>query len=532
MAMKFTPPDDDFPAPLEEKSKGSTGIDNTEPEAVAEDGSLQGFLARFLTSQGVTADGLLIPYRALYPAAAKAIKEIATIKCVSEGMVFGQFLSLLSIAGRTRCVRYRNDWREHGNLYLIVVADSGGGKTHSMNYIFKDVSGKEAVLKAQYKAERDKYEHNYKQWARRKKGDESPEPIAPEKTRYLVKDSTMAGLVETFQTNPRGLLWQINEMGGFFAGLDGHSKTGATEAKRKLLDAYDCQELSADRRSKDGMSQDYYVPAAGLSMYGHVQSDLLGEVFTERDLYIGMDARFLFVRARRGIVPFAHDNEISDETAGTIAKVSEYLLGLELHKENGLTYPVDVELSSEARTVFKTFYDVLMQTTSGDPIEEAFALKMAGQTLRVSLLLHLLVNALSPCRYDTITADTMRGAQEIILWSAWNLRQLWPKIPGGKGVPGQEAQVFRALEFVKSHMNFASEWHTTGEIIKQGLAWHGPDTASQAKNLGGFLTPIIASAIQRGKIKEDDVKGKKNGLMKYRLSELRGVLEDLDNRAG
>lgn len=528
-----TPPQDEIsdemPMEIEPEAKEIPETDN---------GKLRGFMAGFLNSQGVTSEGLPIPYSALPLQVSRAIQEIAEIKCVSEGMVFGQFLSMLSVAGRTRCVRRRNDWREHGNLYVIVIADSGGGKTHSMNHVFKDIIARDSYLQREYRTKRREYAIEYAEWMKKPKSERGAAPDAPPKLRHIVKDSTMAGLVETFESNPRGLLWQVNEMAGFFAGVDGHSKTGATEAKRKFLDAYDALDLSADRRSKDGQSQDYHVPDAALSIYGHVQSNLLGEVFTERDLHQGLDQRFLFVRAKRGKSPHAHDNEISDTTDALISKISQYIMSLDLgdqyvHINEDVTdvrrVPIDVELCPEARASHNEFYDALMQSTYGDPIEESFAQKMAGQTLRVALLLHLLHNATQPTRCDEINADAMYGARKIVTWCAWNLRQVWNLLPGGKGQPGQEAQVYRAAEFIRNHPNFAAEWHTAGEIISAGLKWHGPDAATQAKNLGGFLTGIINS--NGARIKEADAKGKKNGLQKYRLETLRAVLEEMDARA-
>ena len=45
------------------------------------------------------------------------------------------------------------------------------------------------------------------------------------------------------------------------------------------------------------------------------------------------------------------------------------------------------------------------------------------------------------------------------------------------------------------------------------------------------MTPIINDAVKRGQINEADVKGKKNGLQKYRLEGLRAVLEEMDSAA-
>lgn len=97
MAMKMKPrggmrTDPEYPG-SDPFAQPSTVIGTTEAEAVAEDGSLRGFLAGFLNSQGVTGDGLDIPYDALPLPLARGAQEVADVKQVSEEMVFTETLT-------------------------------------------------------------------------------------------------------------------------------------------------------------------------------------------------------------------------------------------------------------------------------------------------------------------------------------------------------------------------------------------------------------------------------------------------------
>ena len=442
MAMKKMFPrrnDDDFAPPPPEKkaSNESIGVGNVESEAIAEDGSLRGFFAGFLNSQGVTGDGLPIPYDALPLPLARASNEVADVKQVSEEMIFGQTLALGSEGvGGTHAVNYRDDWcNERGNLYVLVANPSGGGKSHSLNYIFKDVIRQEAIQRLQYVEERKKFEEKRTIWLKMKDSERAAAeiPVAPTKTKYIIDSATMAGLAETMQDNPRGMQWHVDEFAGFFQGIDGHAKTGAAEAKKRFMQLYDCRPWDVTRRTKDGTAQDIYVQSACLGVYGQVQTSLLGEVFTERDLYAGLTPRFLFIKANRGECPQSHDRRISRETADLLTKMTENLLALRMGhtKEEGYI-PHLVDLTPEARQVFNAYYDDLMRHTFGNPVEEAFAQKAAGQTLRVALILHHMHNAIMPPNWKEITPDSMTGATKIITWCLWNLRELWHLIPGGK----------------------------------------------------------------------------------------------------
>lgn len=537
MAMKIVktvaPDTDDFIPTPEKSAKGSTAVGTAEPEAVAADGSLRGFLAGFLNSQGVTSDGLPIPYNALPPAIARAVKEIADVKQVSEEMVFAQMLALGSAGvDGTHAVWYKNDWNhERGNLFFLVANPSGGGKSHSWKYIFKDVILMEIAARREYEQERKEWEEDKAIWNKMSAEEKKKNPMrpAPTKTKYVVDGATMAGLSETLRDNPRGMIWPEDEFSGFFQGLDGHTKTGSAEAKKRFLKFYDCDPWDNIRRSKEGESQDVYVQNAIMAVFGQVQTDLMREVFTERDLYAGLTARFLFVHAKRGTCPQAHDREISQETSDLITKITEGLYGLEINSDPKYGYgPCYVEMTPEAKAVFHAYYDAIHSKTFGNPIEEAFAQKACGQALRFALILNRMHNAIMPPSRDKIIEDDMRAATEIMTWFLWNLRQLWHLIPGGKGIPDREAQTYRVLEFVKKNSNFASEWHSTAEIVKAGLAWHGQDTSTQAQNLGGFLTTIITG---NKTLQAEDVKKKTCGVMKYRLAGLLEVLEEMDARA-
>ena len=282
----------------------------------------------------MTGDGLPIPYDALPLPLARASNEVADVKQVSEEMIFGQTLALGSEGvGGTHAVNYRDDWcNERGNLYVLVANPSGGGKSHSLNYIFKDVIRQEAIQRLQYVEERKKFEEKRTIWLKMKDSERAAAeiPVAPTKTKYIIDSATMAGLAETMQDNPRGMQWHVDEFAGFFQGIDGHAKTGAAEAKKRFMQLYDCRPWDVTRRTKDGTAQDIYVQSACLGVYGQVQTSLLGEVFTERDLYAGLTPRFLFIKANRGECPQSHDRRISRETADLLTKMTENLLALRM----------------------------------------------------------------------------------------------------------------------------------------------------------------------------------------------------------
>lgn len=535
MAMKIhsrTKRTDDFPPPPEEKPR-KNAVTGAEPEAVAEDGSLRGFLAAFLNSQGVTGDGLPIPYEALPRPIAKACREISDVKQVSEEMIFGQTLSLGSAGvGGTHAVWYKNDWHnDRGNLFFLVANPSGGGKSHSWKYIFKDVVLREIAARLEYEQERKEWEEDKAIYNKMSAEEKKKHPMrpAPPKTKFIVDNATMAGLAETLKDNPRGMIWAEDEFSGFFAGIDGHTKTGAAEAKKRFLKFYDCDPWDTVRKTQEHESRDIYIQSATMTVFGQVQTDLMREVFTERDLYAGLTPRFLFIDAKRGAPPKAHSREISQETSDLITKLTENLYNLDMNSHPKYGYgPEYVEMTQEAKDIFNDFYNTIHETTAGNPIEESFAHKACGQVLRIALILHCMYNAIMPPRRDKIEADVMHSAIKIMTWFLWNLRQLWHRIPGGKGIPGRETQIYRTLEFIKKNTNFSDAWHTTAEIVRAGLAWHGQDAAAQAQNLGGFLSALL---VANKDLPQTEIKKKTGGVMKYRLGGLRELLEEMDATA-
>jgi hypothetical protein len=354
----------------------------------------------------------------VFPALVReAITNVSTNKGVAPDMVGAYFLALASACiGRSRLISYSPTWSEAANLYILVAAETGVGKSHTQRFIFKELSRMEAKHKIAYQEERRKYEEAMETFRKSsrpkspaKAGEALEMPKRPTNVQYMLDDSTIEAAVELLFDNPRGLMWLVDEFHGFFSSLDRYSgsKSGAvSEGKRRLLSAYDGRTISMSRKSKDGRSNEIYVDSATLSICGCVQTGLLPEVFSHADLVQGSPQRFLFVRCAPQKAFMMPVPEIPESVGRLISRITRHLSGLEMQEDpDGRIVGAQVGMADDARRVFEVFCNSVTAKAHGTAMA-GFAAKMRGQALRLALALHYLRQA---CEGDVVDRDVTFG---------------------------------------------------------------------------------------------------------------------------
>ncbi|QAZ66803.1 MULTISPECIES: DUF3987 domain-containing protein [Solidesulfovibrio] len=345
--------------------------------------------------------------------AREAIAAIAASKDVPQDMVGAFFLSLCAACiGRARTARYSKTWQEPGNLYFLVAAATGTGKSHTMKFIFSELARMEAIVKMQYREDRRKYEEDMVVFRKRSSGKEGSKgkksdaptcsantgkkdemPKRPPNIQYVLTDTTMEAAMDLLFDNPRGLCWLIDEFHNFIPGLDRYSAKGTSEGKRRLLSTWDGATICVNRKAKDGVSNELYIENATFSICGCVQPHLLPEIFTYDDLHQGLPERFLFVNCQPQ--PPAPDPrpEIPEWVEKYLTRITRVMMGFAMEEDqDGRLRGLAIDLDDAARKEWNAFSNTIKNKTYGLTIH-GFAMKMRGITLRLALLLHCLRHA-------------------------------------------------------------------------------------------------------------------------------------------
>ncbi len=323
--------------------------------------------------------------------------------------------------GRTRGIMIKEGWVEFANLWLSVVADSGLGKSPAVRAIQAPIFALEAEWHEEYRAALKVYDQQmqaYRKASMKKGEDPGLPPDPPIWKQMLVDDATTEALTEVLGGNPKGILWNRDELSGLILELDKYAgKDGG--AKSRLMSAYDSGLWKVNRRDK---SKQAFIPHATLSILGTIQPRALPVIFSQMDAATGFLPRFIFVYACKEAPAFWTDATVSDATLMPLAALYRGLLALDFDGEN----PKVIRVTPEAKGLYEAWYNALAREpwvdTEAAAYEAVFA-KLRGQCLRIALILHCMeanhegISELTPVREATmqraiLLADCFKAHQK------------------------------------------------------------------------------------------------------------------------
>jgi hypothetical protein len=129
--------------------------------------------------------------------------------------------------GRSRGLRIKQGWVEHGNLWLAIVAPSGYGKSPAVREIQRPIFTLEKKWFANYQEALNQYNLELEQRRLTPKDERSslpPAPTLPGWQQLIVDDTTTEALTDALSANPRGILWNRDELSGLLHDLDKYAK--------------------------------------------------------------------------------------------------------------------------------------------------------------------------------------------------------------------------------------------------------------------------------------------------------------------
>lgn len=438
------------------------------------------------------------------------LESVAEAKQTTVEMTLCVFLSLVSAClGRARGVIYSEEhhWREVANLYFLLIAESGEGKSHVHSFFFEALKKLEDTQKELWATGQAAYEEEYANWKKEKvkageKG--SPAPKRPKNTQYLLDDATIEAAVERLKDNPRGLFWAIDEFNGFFKSLDRYSKNGAGEGKRKLISAFDSGRISMTRKSQNGVSNECHLPNATIGMCGNIQPELLEKVFTADDFNQGWPQRFLYTRSIRLSPPTYPLPKLDPQISDLLWLLTMKLVNLSMDPAGKGERSVTkwLKLDPDAKKVIDDYFNELSQQTFYTSFK-SYAQKLKSMTLRMALILHYMGFAISDGGFDENTgllkknydaeqyigAKTAEAAVQIMRWFAEHSAQVAalfnPALRGGKKgtamTSSGEALIIALSRMVVEHADdIVSMGHSVdNQTYKTWLKQHGIRASAQ-----------------------------------------------------
>ena len=319
-------------------------------------------------------------------------------------------VAILSTAGacigRTRGLTIKTGWSEHANTYAVLVGRSGVGKSPAVKAIQAPVFELEAKWYRKYQQELKTYQEVLEFHKGRKKKDAAPDPLPdpPIYKQLIIDDSTTEALTTALTQNPRGILWNRDELSGLILDLDKYTgKDGGTKAR--LLSAYDAGPWKVNRNSGNK-----YIAHACLSIFGTIQDKALPEIFSSMDAATGFLPRFNFIRIEQDAPPLWSDSIVSERSKNIISDLFNGLMRYNFN--NG--EPLFIGVKKEAKALYIEWFNSQALEPWSDcesSAYEAVLAKLRGQCLRYCLILHCIESAIhGTSETEPVNADTMSKA--------------------------------------------------------------------------------------------------------------------------
>lgn len=369
---------------------------------------------------------LEFPVGALPECVAGIIQAVAHSMVVPLAYAGAVILPLLSMCiGATHTLRIKNGWFERAILWVLVVGNSGTGKSHPLSKLaealidldFQRIAENDQRRKeyeealAVYTAEKKSWEAERKRLQRAGEDADIPPPEKPDEpveVRGLIQDATLEEVVRLHQMNPRGLGIIVDEADSWLSSFNSY-RSGRGGDESKWLSIHSGKHVMNDRKTVRGS----YVKRPTVSLVSTTQPQTLAAGMKGKSVHNGLYPRFLFV------------NPPERERVWTDADVPQRLLEQlrsVYQRLQSLTFVVDefgdkksrlVDLGEPARKLWVDQYNRNGEETKQETgIIRAALSKMPGQLARIALVLHCTDCVWNGTPPDTIplSESTMRNA--------------------------------------------------------------------------------------------------------------------------
>lgn len=406
-------------------------------------------------------------------------------RCPIEIPIAGLLAVCSGLTGLSRKIQIKRGWTEPGNIYTALVAKSATGKGPGIHPLFRSLYAIEKAEHERYTKEHEGYEIALNVWQSSKRDHpEQPRPKPPGRKDRIIDDATIEAVADSLISNPRGILWNRDELSGLFRDFDKYSgERGAT--KERLMSAYDA--VVPWKLNRATGRQVGYIPNPCISIFGTIQTSVLGNTFTANDKNSGLLGRWIFIHAVPTVAPTFSDEEESLKTKNIIERLIHGLDRLPFEGE-----PRIVNVSSEAKQEYIRWHDKLALEAwlSTDDGEGGLLSKVRAQGLRICLLLHLMDSVLSGQPEKSIVdADTMVRALRLMDWLKAHSQATWRFLGDKVKAPtGHEVRVAQAILDIQDKIY--NSWLSTAEITKKCNHGHDDQYHLKTNQVGKICTRL------------------------------------------
>ena len=332
---------------------------------------------------------------------------------------------LSCLVGRSKVISVKESWKEAGNLWIALVANSGTGKTPCMQAMLDPIHKREDAAKKAYDTALIAYQQALKEYKAAQKKNDTVQCMQPQEPRWrqtIANDCTPEALGSMLCGNPKGIHWQADEL------VSLTDNRYVRSAKPLLLSGHASASLKTTRTGNP--KRNFFIRNACIGIFGGIQTGILAKAFQGGvggiDEESGLLPRFLFVRAVVTQPAYFTEHTLSSQSAQLLERIAAHLWQWDIEYDgDGNEVERRIQVTDEARALYVPWYNSIASEAYISTYS-AMLKKAQAHALRIALLLHCLDAALAGTDGMTpVTEDTMRRALLLADWFLEHQKQCW-----------------------------------------------------------------------------------------------------------
>jgi len=277
------------------------------------------------------------------------IYELSEALLVEPEFVATAMLTIVSGAiGNTIRISPTNSRPVAPLIWLIVIADSGYGKSPVMSKLLKHIY----ELQAEEYRNLKEAQRKYKLLESKFKKDPTTElPEEPKMKHYILQDTTVEALSNVFANDGRGVIIHQDEIASMMLGFNQYKSKG--NDKQHYIELFNCQSWRIDRKTVVR-----FIPNTGAAIIGGIQTKVMPQIFKDGSFDDGFLPRFLLFKGKNIVKKFS-TQEITEEAfsywTGLLAWC--YQISFDCDEITGFAKPRHLNLTKTAQNLYAGFHD-------------------------------------------------------------------------------------------------------------------------------------------------------------------------------
>lgn len=308
---------------------------------------------------------------------------------------FGTYIFSAICAGLRKNAVLKNKYTNYAQLWTMVVASSGIGKSEPLKIVFAPLHKRDKLMYEQYKDDLIQWKADCIE-AKNNKGVEPPRPTL---NQSLISDTTPEALFQALDRNS-GLTLCRDELSGWFADQGRYAQSGEVG---HYLSSFGNSQIQINRKGGEPqLIEDPY-----LGVVGSIQPEVLKECISSKKMVAnGFISRFIFAFPDVVVKPKYIDKEMPEEV---LARYEEFINKVcDCNK-------IHTTLSDAAKEVFIKFSNELtdkINNTEHDYLRSLYS-KMEIHLSRIALMVYVAKLLTGETDEATVNAEIMSYSVEV-----------------------------------------------------------------------------------------------------------------------